>query len=278
MLYLRFIYQILVLCICIPAWIKAQYTNFPLSANSAGMAGISVTYPGKWAVFNNQAGMTEINSFHAGVHYENHFLVTENSIKAFSACLPVSGGNMGFSFALFGYDKFYECRAGLAFGKSFGKIVSGGIQINYLMIHQAFDYGNMYAVIPEGGLLTMPARNLYIGFHIFNPAGQRFLQYQNQQIPVRLKTGIGYHITDNVFFAFEAEKATGEKFNIKAGSEYMIVKKIVLRMGASTSDISKYALGIGYQFKTLYIDFAISHHQWLGFTPYLSLVYSSGGN
>lgn len=258
-----------------PILLQSQFITFPVCARSAGMAGISVTYPGHWAVFNNQAGMAEINTFSAGVHYENHFLVAENSIKAFTACLPVNGGNIGFSFALFGYDKFYESRAGLAFGRSFGSYVSGGIQINYLMIHQAFDYGNMHAFVPEGGMLAKPFKNLYIGFHIFNPAGQRFIQNYDQKIPVRLKTGIGYHITDDVFIAFEAEKETGEKFNIKAGSEYRIINKIFLRMGASTAEMSKYSLGMGYQFNAFCIDFSVSHHQWLGFTPYFSLIYSA---
>lgn len=275
MLYLRSICQIMVLCISIQAWLKAQYINFPLSANSAGMAGISVTYPGDWAIYNNQAGMANIKSLLTGVHFENHFLIAENSIRTFMACVPVAGGNIGLSFSIFGYEKFYESRTGLAFGKSFGNCLSGGIQINYLMVHQPYDYGNMHAVVPEGGLLAMPLKDLYIGFHIFNPAGQKFLQNHDQQIPVRLKTGLGYAITDHVFMALEAEKATGDKFNIKAGAEYEIIKNTTLRMGVSTAELSKYALGIGYQFKTFRMDFAISHHPWLGFSPYLSLTYHS---
>ena len=108
------------------------------------------------------------------IHYENHFLIPENSIKAVAAGIPVLKGTLGLNYSLFGYAKYFESRAGLAFGKTFGNHFSAGIQINHLMIHQPAGFGDMHAVVPEGGMLAQPMDGLFIGFHVFNPVQQHY--------------------------------------------------------------------------------------------------------
>jgi hypothetical protein len=125
--------------------------------------------------------------------------------------------------------------------------------------------------VPEGGLLVRPLDKLYIGFHLFNPARQHFPQSHDQIIPSVMQVGIGYQITDQVLLCAEAEKATLEKQVWKAGFEYEMIRKLNLRLGVSSAEISQFAIGLGYTFRNFTFDFALSHHQWLGFTPYVTL-------
>jgi hypothetical protein len=53
-----------------------------------------------------------------------------------------------------------------------------------------------------------------------------------------------------------------------------MIPDFFLRLGISTAEISGYAIGLGYRTGWISIDFAISHHRWLGFTPYLTFTYS----
>ena len=198
-------------------------------------------------------------------------MIPENSIRALTVDIPVTKGTIGVSYSLFGYPRYFESRAALAFGKTFGERLSAGIQINYLMIGQSADYGNMHAVVPEGGLLVRPLDKLYIGFHLFNPARQHFPQSQDQTIPSVMQVGIGYRIIDQVLLCAEAEKATLEKQVWKAGFEYEMIRNLNLRLGVSSAEISRFAIGLGYTFRHFTLDFALSHHQWLGFTPYVTL-------
>ena len=254
--------------------LSAQPANDPVNARYAGMAGTGVVLPDVWSGFHNQAGLAFIPGLSLSVHYENHFCIPENSIKALAIGIPVMKGTLGLNYSLFGYIKYFESRTGLAYGRMFGNRLAAGIQINYLMVHQSADYGNMHTVVPEGGILAQPLDDLYIGFHIFNPVRQHFPQCQDQAIPSVLQIGIGYYIIENVFLSVEAEKEMDEKQVIKAGFEYEMIPNFNLRLGVSTACISRYAIGIGYSYKRINLDFAISQHRWLGFTPYVTLGYT----
>jgi hypothetical protein len=253
------------------ARISAQFINNPVNARYAGMAGNCVSLQGPWSGFHNQGGLAYIRDLSFGIHYENHFLLPENSIKALVIDIPVTKGTIGVSYSFFGYTKYFESRTGLAFGKTFGDHLSAGIQINHLMIGQSSDYGNMHAVIPEGGILARPVDKLYIGFHLFNPAHQHFTQGQDQDIPSVMQIGIGYRIIDEVLLCAEAEKATLEKQVLKAGFEYEMIRDLNLRLGISSAEISRFAIGLGYTSRHFTLDFALTHHQYLGFTPYITL-------
>jgi len=253
--------------------ISAQPSNNPLGARHAGMAGTCSAVPDAWSGFQNQAGLAHIRNLSLGIHYENHFMIPENSIKAVMVDIPVSKGTIGVCYSFFGYARYFESRAGLAFGKSFGDHLSAGIQLNYLVTGQSSDYGSMHAVVPEGGLLVRPLDNLYIGFHLFNPARQHFPQNHDQTIPSVMQIGIGYRIIDQVLLSAEAEKTTLEKQVWKAGFEYEIISDLHLRLGISSAEISRYAIGLGYAFRHFRLDVAMAHHQWLGFTPYVTLTH-----
>lgn len=257
----------------IPHQLSSQSANQPVCARYAGMAGTSVVLHDAWSGFRNQAGLAYVTDISLSAHYQNPFILPENSTKALAIGIPVMKGTIGLDYSLFGYTHFFESRTGLAFGKKFGNRLSAGIQINYLMIHQSADYGNMHALVPEGGMLAQPLDKLYIGFHIFNPVQQHYPQHHEQMIPAVLQVGLGYFITDNVFLSVEAEKEKKEKQVIKAGFEYRMIRCFALRLGVSTAEISRYAMGIGYSFKRIDLDFAVSRHPQLGLTPYVTLAY-----
>jgi hypothetical protein len=251
--------------------ISAQSANNPVNARSAAMAGTGAAVPGTWSGLQNQAGLAFVRDLSLSIHCENHFMIPENSIKALMVDIPVTKGTIGLSYSLFGYTKYFESRAGLSFGKTFGDRLSAGIQLNYLMTRQSADYGNMHAVVPEGGILVRPLDKLTIGFHLFNPARQHFPQDQDQVIPSVMQIGIGYRIIEQVLLCAETEKATLEKQVLKAGFEYEMIRNLNLRFGVSSAEISRFAIGLGYTFHHFTLDFALSHHQWLGFTPYITL-------
>jgi len=252
---------------------SALSSNNPVSARHAGMAGTVTVIPDAWSGFHNQAALAFMSGPSLSIHYENHFLIPENSIKAVAAGFPVPKGTLGLNYSLSGYAKYFESRAGLAFGKAFGDHFSAGIQINHLMIHQPAGFGELHAVVPEGGMLAQPMEGLFIGFHIFNPVQQHFPQCHDQIIPSVMQVGIGYRLIENVFLSIEAEKEMKEKQVIRAGFEYEMVRNFFLRLGVSTAEISRYAVGLGYKAKRIIFDFAISDHRWLGLTPYVTVTY-----
>jgi long-subunit fatty acid transport protein len=61
----------------------------------------------------------------------------------------------------------------------------------------------------------------------------------------------------------------------RAGIEFSVVKNFVLRTGIATNS-TLISLGMGYKTKGLSIDLAFSYHQYLGYSPFITLSYNFG--
>lgn len=93
------------------------------------MGNASVAISDLWSAFNNQAGLAWLETSHAGVYYENRFLMKELGYKELVA-YPLKSGTIGLSFNHFGYSAYNESKIGLAFAKAFGKYLAFGLQLD----------------------------------------------------------------------------------------------------------------------------------------------------
>jgi hypothetical protein len=257
------------LCIYFPT---SANNNFPAGARSAGVSNASVTLTDGWCTFSNQAGLGYLNSTFAGLYFENRFLVKEFSMQAVTLAIPLKPGTIAASYRFFGYSKYYESKAGLAFGRKFSKYFSAGVQIDYLQTHIAEGYGNYNTVVAEIGLLAKPSKNFFIGFHLFNPNRIKHKALPEETVPTIARFGLGYSFDHKALLVFETEKDLEQKPVYKGGIEIEMLRRLNLRAGYATG-YEQFSFGIGYKFKRLVADIAFSHHYILGFTPHVSLAY-----
>ena len=252
------------------------HDNYPAGARYAAMGNVGVMYPGLWSVSYNQAALGFYNHLSAGFHHENRFALSEFSLHSFAITLPTGTGTFALSCSYFGYSLYNESKIGLGFGKALNKKLSAGLQFNWLNSHISDETGNVGAMVIEAGILAKPTDNLSIGFHIFNPAASGFSTLiQKEPIPVTIRFGIGYEFRKKAFFAIETEKDI--KMNppfFKTGIEYRIMQNIYARTGVMISNLISHTAGVGVILTRMEIDFAVSHHQILGYTPHLSIQYN----
>lgn len=204
---------------------------------------------------------------------ENPWCIAELSSGAFSFCLPVKAGTFAISFNRYGCTAFHESRAALSFGKSLGKKVKAGINLDYLNIKQYGDYGNLYAFIPSFGVQILPVEGLAMGCQVSNPAGQGYYPRGFMKLPVVINAGLAYQPEAEILFCLEVRSESGYKPVFCGGIEYNFEKQFAFRMGLSSSSGMQYNLGIGYMGKHVKTDLAVSHHPVLGFSPSITITF-----
>jgi len=248
----------------------------PVGSRETGMGGCSVVNVGLWGVSNNQASLGFMQNAAIGIHYENRYGIAGVGYKAFAAALPTNSGTFGLKINYLGYSNYNDLETGITYGKSFGKRFSVGVALNYLRTYIAHDYGSTGIALAEIGILSEPIDNLFIGAHFYNITRAKYPNtINNETLPSIFKFGAGYNFSDNAFLTAEIDKNINYPMVFRAGIEFSVVKNFVLRTGIATNS-TLISLGMGYKTKGLSIDLAFSYHQYLGYSPFITLSYNFG--
>lgn len=267
------IFLFLVFLIFSVGTISGANDNYPLGARSAALSNATVMLPHLWSVFHNQAGLAWLDKFSAGFHHENKFIVPEYGLQAAAMVIPTSPGTFGVTYSYFGYSQYHENKIGVGFGRMLGKNISAGVQLNYLNVFIADQYGNQGNLTVEAGIMAQPVKNLFLGAHVFNPTGAQISSNTEENIPTIFRFGLSYNLANTIFLAAETEKDLDKPAVFKTGVEFELVDNLSLRTGFSTKP-TLYTFGLGYNFKGVEANLAFTRHQKLGFTPHFSILYT----
>ena len=242
-------------------------------SRAAAMGNTGVSIVDIWSVFNNQAGLAYLDYPSIGLHHENRFISPDLSFSALGFVYPVKPGTFGLSVKRLGFTEFSQTKAGLAYGMKLAPRFSAGVQINMHNINASGVYGQTSAFSVEAGLHYTPSKNLSVGVHVVNPSRSKI--YDDERIPTIFNLGIAYKLGEKVILTGAAEKNLDVDPNFKAGLEYSPINNLFFRTGFSTNP-SLLSFGLGYNYRGLQFDFAFSKHQYLGYTPQVSLSYIFG--
>ena len=248
----------------------------PVGSKEVGMGGCSVVNIGLFGVSNNQASLGFLKHAAIGIHYENRYNISGIGYKAFAGALPTNSGTFGLKINYLGYSNYNDLETGIAYGRSFGERFSVGIQLNYLRTYISHDYGSQGVALAEIGILSEPIDNLFIGAHFYNVTRAKYSNsINNETVPSIFKFGAGYNFSDDAFLTAEIDKNINYPMVFRAGIEFKVVPNFVLRTGISTNS-TLLSFGMGYKTKGLNIDLAFSYHQYLGYSPFITLSYTFG--
>ena len=241
-------------------------------ARAFGVAGSSILFQDVWSNQNNPAGLGNLQTWEAGITYENQFLQTELSNKAVAFSLPLSAGNFGLSVNQFGYSNFNQNRIGLAYGKILSNKISMGIQFNYLSTNIGEGYGKSTAISGNIGLIAKINEELSLAAVVINPNKAKFAEFTNERHPTLIKLGLSYNFSKKVMVVSEIAKDIDFNSNVRFGVEYKAIDILYLRAGYATSP-SLTSFGFGLNINQFKVDFASGFDSNFGFSPQISLVY-----
>ncbi|MCX6267977.1 MAG: hypothetical protein NTW16_11555 [Bacteroidetes bacterium] len=257
----------------LPASLVAAGEHTTAGGRSLAMGGASVAANDLWSICNNQAGTAWLKAVCVGIGFENRFLIKELMVEQLGFAVPLKAGTFGLLVNRFGNNQYNELEAGLCYARKFGNHFSVGIQLSYLRIHIADDYGNKNLVSCEIGLMYLADKHLSLGVQLLNPVPVKITTYPPEQLPSIICIGLSYRFSDEFLTTFETEKDLINPLIIRAGAEYYFVRQACARIGISTGPMS-FTFGFGLEFGQLRVEMASEYHQALGFSPAGSIIYS----
>ncbi len=263
----------ILLFLCFAAIRLSAADNYPVGARSIALSNAFISVTDPWSTFHNQATLSNLSNFSAGVFYESKYLVDELSLAAGTVVLPTLNGTVGFSFSQFGKGTFKESKIGLAYSKRLSKKLNAAIQFDYFSYRFPENEKSHGFPTFEAGITYRATRELSLGFHVFNPIKNGVKTYYGKEnLAAKYRLGGHYKFSDMVLLAFEIEKQTDIKIKAKSGLEFLPLKNLTLRIGFSGKP-AQISGGIGYSFSKITTNIAFSYHGSLGFSPSVSVNY-----
>jgi len=121
----------ILLFLCFAAIRLSAADNYPVGARSIALSNAFISVTDPWSTFHNQATLSNLSNFSAGVFYESKYLVDELSLAAGTIILPALEGTLGFSFYQLGEGTFKENKIGLAYSKRLSEKLNAAVQFDY---------------------------------------------------------------------------------------------------------------------------------------------------
>lgn len=245
-------------------------------SRSNGVANASVGFSDINSIFNNQAGLANLQNMGFILSSEQRFALAELNSFGGGFALPTNSGTFGVSVHYFGFDSYNESKIGLSYARKLMDKLSIGVQFD-LLSTQIAEYGSQNFFTFEVGLQSELMENLLIGIHLYNPVKIEIIE--DEFLPTVLRAGATYSPSTKFNLHVEVEKDLDFPFIFKSGVEYALVDDFWLRIGVQTNPTAL-SFGLGYLFKNGFrFDLASSYHQDLGFSPGIGIGYDfSKGN
>lgn len=242
-----------------------------IGAKSIGIGNSNTSIADEWSIFNNVGGLSGVESGRVFFGYDRYFGIDGFNKIAAGVIHTFDFGTIGTSVYKFGDDLYNEQISSIAFGNKIG-FVRLGIKANYYQLRidefgtvgsMFFDFGGIIELIPK----------LSFGAFISNFTLSKLNDSNNSSLPVLLKIGLTYNPSKTVILNLDLYKDIDYNPIVKAGIEYVIVKKFYLRTGINTNPIKNF-FGVGIILEKFQIDYAISTHQLLGTSHQASISFN----
>ncbi len=254
-------FQFLFLSNFISVYLCAQNIPFNMGARSEGLGNSNSNLTDEWSIFNNVGGISGVENGAAFFGYKRYFEIEGIDQIAAGVIQPSKIGNFGVSVYRFGDELYNEQIASAAFGNKIG-FVRLGFKANYYQLSIGdfetvgsffFDFGGIVELVPK----------LSFGACISNFTLSKLDDSEKTMLPVFMKTGFSYKPAKSLSLNLDLYKDVDFDPVIKAGIEYILVKKFYLRTGINVNPYKSF-FGAGFHLKRFRIDYSISTHQFLG--------------
>lgn len=241
-----------------------------MGARNASLGGASVTLTDQWSLFNNVAGLGQLDADYAFGSYQNRFNLVELQTIGGGYVRRLNATGVGVGFYRFGDELFSEQRLHLGIGHQLDQ-VSLGLSAGYLQ-YNVSSVGTVGAFVLEFGGIASLTEELSFGAHIFNVNQGSLNSQEGDKVPTVMKAGVSYQPIDALVLILETEKEIDFDEVIRVGLEYMIIDGLFLRTGISTAPFNG-NFGFGFHPRNFQIDYSFSNDTFLGAIHEVSFSY-----
>jgi hypothetical protein len=242
----------------------------------AGLSGYGMNRVDLFSTINNRAALAQLKGRSLGLYGERRFMMEGLNNYLVEGGLETGSGCFGFELGYFGFSRFNQTKAGLAYALKLGSRMDAGIQFNYHLTSIP-GYGNASAIGFEIAALFHLTEKLHAGMQASNPAGGKFGKSKKEKLATIYRGGIGYEPSEVFFAGIEIIKQEWMPIFLNAGMQYAGIPGILIKAGLSSASLSWWA-GIMYLWGSMSIGISIGFHPQLGITPGFLLLYQANPN
>jgi long-subunit fatty acid transport protein len=255
----------------LPLFTKAQILLTDVtSAQSAATCDATVAQTGIIALFNNQAGLADVQTLSGIVASEWRFGVKELKPIAFGLVLPSKSGVFGFTLNHFSFENTREDVVGVAFSKKMSPKLNASLRLNATN-YSVSEYGSTLLLSFELGMNYLLFEQIKIGFHVKNPIQQKL--NESDFTPSVFRLGVAYQVNEAVNLTLETAKDNFNAADFRMGLTYKIAPNFTVRGGFASAP-TRFAFGLSYFLSEKFaIDLGLSSYSALGLTPSVSLCF-----
>lgn len=251
---------------------RSQSTSSLIGAGTNGVANASSCISDEWSLFNNIAGLSEINAPFTAATYQMRSQLEGANRMAVTFGAPVKTGALGFGLYRMGTDIFNEQIISGGFSNKMG-LASIGLKVNYIQYH-AEGFGNKgLFTLNLGGIASLTSA-FKIGAHITNINQGRLSKESDERLPTLLVAGISFSPSKQLVISSDLEKDLDYNATVKAGVEYKPLKKFAVRSGFNLYP-NAFFLGIGIFPSSCRVNYAMELNTIVGVSHQLSVSYQA---
>jgi hypothetical protein len=252
--------------------IKVSGQVTAVGARSVSLSGIMAGLEDPWAVGNNPAGLANYDHFSIATSLEQQYLMGELGNYSLAAALPVNRGCLGTSILFSGYNGFIDQKLNLAYAMPAGESISAGVSLVYSYQKAGNENTPTHQLSYQFGAIVRLTGKASLAFTTFNPFQVYLKSTDYASLPSIFRLGFAYEYTTSFLILAETEKDLYYPPVFKIGSEYNIRERFLIRGGIRMFPFS-WSFGAAFREKKVLFEFASSYHQYLGFSPVVSLQY-----
>ena len=241
----------------------------PASIQAMGGGGASL--PAAESISLNPASASAAG-FTAGISYGNRFLLYELSAGDAVLVIPVSGSRLFGQIGQFGSNSFHENYLGIGLARKFGEHFSGGIQFHYYQLRMA-ESDRKPGLLTSSLGLNYTFANYGVGLSVFNPLSQQMTSNNfSREYPMVARLGGHKVFGDDFLVVSQITWGESTETTVHAGLQYFLLDRFCMRAGVQTSS-PNWSMGVGFLVGHIQADLAFSYHEYLGFSPSVSLYF-----
>jgi hypothetical protein len=245
-------------------------------ARETAMSQAVVALAGAFSVFYNQAFLTEAKSTSVGLCYSQPYWISGYREGALSVVYPTKTVVFAFGVKQSAIAIYKESDYCLAIAKELGEKLSAGILFNCFTMNLPEVGRNKGSLQVEGGIRYRFSDRLALGVHLKNMVWSKIETFQySLKFPFMMQAGTAYLLTDSILLTGEVDLEQDVGFGFRCGTELLVTRDFRIRGGLSAKPF-RHSFGFGYRLLLCQMDFAIVHHETLGYSPVISFSFNFG--
>lgn len=253
-----------------PLAVGAQRAFSGLTGDYLGSGSYSRNFQDAFSLLSNPASLSSLQASTVGIYSEKRFMLRELSFAAGSVAFPYRLAGYGFMVTHSGNRNFSETNVSVATGRKLSDVFSAGIRFNYIHYRQIY-FGGRGAVGYGIGLVLKMTESLVMSASLDN-----FLPFGSGALPPGVsELAMGYQAGDQLYLWMKLRKEISKTASLGSGFQYVFDSRFFIRCMMSTVP-GQFLIGPGFRMNQYNIQFSVSHHQQLGFTPGLLLGFQFG--